>query len=109
MMLPDSTEVDLAEKDGSLDPSVHHVDHPELVAGIDSQDLPDGYFRSSFFIGTLLASGFSVSAVSLSLTHHTQSLITTRELEVLLSRHLCLGQSMLKSGRTPMWSGYHSR
>jgi hypothetical protein len=31
---------------------------------IDSQDLPEGYFRSPYFIGTLVAAGLSLSAVS---------------------------------------------
>jgi hypothetical protein len=31
---------------------------------INSQDLPEGYFRSPLFIGTLIASGLSVMAVS---------------------------------------------
>jgi hypothetical protein len=31
---------------------------------IDSQDLPKGYYRSPLFIGTLIASGLSVMAVS---------------------------------------------
>jgi hypothetical protein len=31
---------------------------------IDSQDLPEGYFRSPYFIGTLVAAGLSLTAVS---------------------------------------------
>ena len=31
---------------------------------IDSQDLPTGYYRSPLFIGTIIASGLSVMAVS---------------------------------------------
>jgi hypothetical protein len=31
---------------------------------IDSQDLPKGYYRSPLFMGTLIASGLSVMAVS---------------------------------------------
>jgi hypothetical protein len=35
---------------------------------IDSQDLPEGYFRSPYFIGTLVAAGLSLSAVSSTVT-----------------------------------------
>jgi hypothetical protein len=31
---------------------------------IDSQDLPKGYYRSPLFVGTMIASGLSVVAVS---------------------------------------------
>jgi len=34
------------------------------VFDIDSQDLPEGYFHSPLFLGTLTAAGLSVMAVS---------------------------------------------
>jgi len=38
--------------------------HPvEAAFEIDAHDLPKGYFLRPFFLGTLLASGLSVSAV----------------------------------------------
>jgi hypothetical protein len=49
----------LAEKI-SPDPVVADV----KTFDIDSQDLPEGYFRSPYFIGTLVAAGLSLSAVS---------------------------------------------
>lgn len=45
-------------------------DAPEAVItdllsfDIDSEDLPEGYFRSPLFLGTLAAAGLSVMAVS---------------------------------------------
>ena len=36
----------------------------EAVFDIDSQDLPSGYYLRRFFLGTLIASGLSMSAVS---------------------------------------------
>jgi len=36
----------------------------EAVFDIDSQDLPKRYFLRPFFLGTLIASGLSVTAVS---------------------------------------------
>jgi hypothetical protein len=49
----------LSEK-ASPDPVVADV----RTFDIDSQDLPEGYFRSPYFIGTLVAAGLSLSAVS---------------------------------------------
>lgn len=51
-------EVTAAEK-----PEVSHISHVEGAFNVDSQDLPKGYFLRPFFIGTLIASGLSVSAV----------------------------------------------
>jgi hypothetical protein len=49
--LPEKTPQDLAVLDVA-------------IFDIDSQDLLKGYYRSPFFIGTLIASGLSVAAVS---------------------------------------------
>lgn len=35
------------------------------TSDINSQDLPKGYYRSPLFMGTLIASGLSVMAVSI--------------------------------------------
>lgn len=43
-------------------PAITHVE-TTAAFDIDSQDLPKGYFLRPFFIGTLIASGLSVSAV----------------------------------------------
>jgi hypothetical protein len=47
------------EKQGHL-PVVQQV---EAAFDIDAHDLPKGYFLRPFFLGTLIASGLSVSAV----------------------------------------------
>jgi hypothetical protein len=55
----------------TLSPEVQQV---EAAFDIDANDLPKGYFLRPFFLGTLLASGLSVSAVrklSLYLTQHS--------------------------------------
>ena len=68
-----TTDIQRDEKHHEPNTSVRHV---EATFDIDSEDLPKGYFLRPRFIGTLLASGFSVSAVS--------SLINSRSL--LISR-----------------------
>jgi len=40
-----------------------HIPQVEEDTSIDGAELPKGYFLSPFFLGTLLASGLSVSAV----------------------------------------------
>ena len=39
------------------------IDQAEDGFDIDSEDLPKGYFLRPYFLGTLLASGLSMSAV----------------------------------------------
>jgi len=51
-------------------PEVHTV---EAAFDIDANDLPNGYFLRPFFLGTLLASGLSVSAVCNLLRRSQQS------------------------------------
>jgi hypothetical protein len=49
------------------------ADHVEASFDIDRQDLPKGYFLRPFFVGTLIASGLSVSAVSSLLSIYTSN------------------------------------
>jgi hypothetical protein len=49
------------EKDGHTSVAAQPVE----VASIDAKDLPKGYFLKPYFLGTLLASGLSVSGVHL--------------------------------------------
>jgi len=46
----------------TLDPVVNPI-HDLATLDIDSADLPEGYFVSPFFIGTMIASGLAVAAV----------------------------------------------
>jgi hypothetical protein len=59
-----TTNIQHDEKIREPKTSVRHV---EAAFDIDSEDLPKGYFLRPFFIGTLIASGLSVSAVSSSI------------------------------------------
>ena len=50
----------IEEEKGTSTPA---IDQAEDVFDIDSEDLPKGYFLRPYFLGTLLASGLSMSAV----------------------------------------------
>jgi hypothetical protein len=50
----------IEEEKGTSTPA---IDQAEDVPDIDSEDLPKGYFLRPYFLGTLLASGLSMSAV----------------------------------------------
>jgi hypothetical protein len=53
----------------------HAVQQVDAALDVDYNELPRGYFLRPFFLGTLLASGLSVSAVS-NFSPFTKSLLT---------------------------------
>ena len=74
LLLPHQT-LDMSHNTGSDAEAIASTTFPEKTpqdavitalpgCDIDSQDLPKGYYLSPLFIGTLIASGLSVMAVS---------------------------------------------
>jgi len=76
----------------TLEKETQSQDVKEIEAGFDvnSKDLPKNYFISPLFLGTFLASGFSMSAVSFPLKFRRGECLLGRAWEGLHLPLLCL-------------------